>query len=762
MNMKKILFLLGFCITIQLSVKSQEAFRDLVFSARLDTIQQPHVLSTPSDARGVAGLTLSEDRLYVSVSVNGLTGPILNAHIHDGKPGISGGAVYPLGDFIIGNKIKGFIENIDLSSGELEKFIKGEYYINIHTAANPSGEIRGQITLETDIAFTSVLDRSQAGISITPQNHTVTVNSNFFEPSSLTINTGDTVTYKWMEGNHTITSYATTGEDVWDESSNSGSGDFQLVLTEAGEHAYFCKFHESLGMTGLIHVQDEPSGLGTFSLSQDRSTLEVKVLFSGLNNTVSNAHLHWGREGTSGGPAIGVNNLLEGNTFSGELDLTSLDNKEDFIDSLMNEAIYLNVHTSGYPAGELRGQLKPGASLAFDTWLTAEQQVSGTDDATPGSALGLAVVGINALTDSLWIHVLLDSLSGDVSAAHFHNASTGNNGSPVVNFGTMLQGNEIKGWITNGGPELMGENDFYDIFNKLLDGEIYLNVHTILNPGGELRGQVDGTHRSGVVFDICTGQITGEVSDSGHASGTGLVTIGRKGDNLYYQAAVSDLSSGITAAHFHMGATGEDGGVIFPFETDSVISGYWRDDMLTPDIIADFESKDIYMLFHTTLNPGGELRGQAAYGVPCSIDTTIMDTVIVDTVIVDTIIVDTIIVDTVIMDTTFVDTVLVDTTVSDTTDISDTVTTAIRQVLLDLEIYPNPVSDHMRVILPEPILNEGYIEIRNILGQRVYSRKIFANSAELEIDVGALSKGIYILKLPGNDKHLYVSRFLKE
>ena len=199
--MKKITLLLVIFTLISIPLLSQEAFQNLIFSAGLDAAQQPHELAVASEGRGVAGITLADGRPVVNVTVNGLTGPITGAHMHEGKAGSSGGVVYPLSDFISGNKITGVLEDFDLSAAGLEKFLNGEYYINVHTTANPSGEIRGQIMLETDRALTAILDRDQAGIILTPENHIITVKNNFFEPSELTINPGDTVTFRWMQGN---------------------------------------------------------------------------------------------------------------------------------------------------------------------------------------------------------------------------------------------------------------------------------------------------------------------------------------------------------------------------------------------------------------------------------------------------------------------------------------------------------------------------------------------------------------------------------
>jgi plastocyanin len=706
---RQTLLLLVASLLVNIPVVPQEAFRNLIFSAILDTAQITHDLNVPSMGRGVAGLTFVDNKLFVNLTVNGLTGPVTNAHIHVGEEGVAGTVVYPLTDFIDGNKISGVIENINLADGALEKFLNEGYYINVHTQSNSQGEIRGQIRLETDHAFVASIDREQAGVITVPQNHAVEVRNNFFDPSELTINLGDTVTFIWKEGFHTTTSIATSGADAWDAPMDNSNMEYKLVLHSAGEHSYKCSFHA--GMNGVINVMAEPSGLATFNLSQDHNLLEVNVLFSGLYNSVSNAHLHWGSMGVSGSPAIGIMDLREGNTFHGVLDLTTLENQDVFLDSLFKEAIYLNIHTSGYPGGEIRGQLRQGKRLTFDTWLTPGAEVAGTNGSTPASAMGLAAVGINDRTDSIWVSILLDSLSGAATAAHFHLAAAGENGSPVVNLGNMIQGHLIEGWISRDGGEFMGDLGFDEFFGALLEGRIYLNVHTMLNTGGEVRGQVYGMFHSGVVFDICSGQVTGDLQGETRAKGTGLITEGRVHESLHYLAAVTGLSSSLQGSHFHQAAAGQDGDVVHHLDADSVVSGYWMDDSLTPEILEALESAGLYIMFHTSLNSGGEARGQIAYGVQCEVDTT---------------------------------------------------ATAVVSLTNKLSVYPNPVSDIMQMDFNEEIPEDMTLQIRNVLGQSVYRRPVAKGVYEISVDVSFLAKGIYLLEIAENSNTRFVSRFIKK
>ena len=72
----------------------------------------------------------------MNVTVTGLSGPIIAAHIHDGIAGVNGPVIFPL--TFTGNRIQTEITGI--TPDQLAKFFDGSYYINVHTAAHPGGE----------------------------------------------------------------------------------------------------------------------------------------------------------------------------------------------------------------------------------------------------------------------------------------------------------------------------------------------------------------------------------------------------------------------------------------------------------------------------------------------------------------------------------------------------------------------------------------------------------------------------------------------
>jgi hypothetical protein len=76
-----------------------------------------------------------------NVTYSGLSGPAAAAHIHCGAPaGANSGVAYPFPS--PASPITGTGKLTDAQAADLES---GKCYINVHTAANKGGEIRGQL-----------------------------------------------------------------------------------------------------------------------------------------------------------------------------------------------------------------------------------------------------------------------------------------------------------------------------------------------------------------------------------------------------------------------------------------------------------------------------------------------------------------------------------------------------------------------------------------------------------------------------------------
>ena len=131
-------------VVFALSAFPASAASTKIFTALLNGGQETP--PTTSDALGVAFLTFDEKtkNLCYSISFTRLTSTEVAAHVHGpAAPGVSAAILFPLTP-VPGNPKNGCVG--PLATGVIKKALKkGELYLNVHTAQNPNGEIRGQI-----------------------------------------------------------------------------------------------------------------------------------------------------------------------------------------------------------------------------------------------------------------------------------------------------------------------------------------------------------------------------------------------------------------------------------------------------------------------------------------------------------------------------------------------------------------------------------------------------------------------------------------
>jgi hypothetical protein len=100
---------------------------------------------------------------------------------------------------------------------------------------------------------------------------------------------------------------------------------------------------------------------------------------------------------------------------------------------------------------------------------------------------------------------------------------------------------------------------------------------------------------------------------AGNGAGTLDGVYNKDTKTFNYVITYSGMTSTPTAGHFHGGFPNENAGVIFPFagSLQSPISGSWAG-MKQADENRLFGG-GVYVNLHTTLNKGGEIRGQISF-----------------------------------------------------------------------------------------------------------------------------------------------------
>jgi|WetSurMetagenome_2_1015567.scaffolds.fasta_scaffold00939_17 hypothetical protein len=123
------------------------------------------------------------------------------------------------------------------------------------------------------------------------------------------------------------------------------------------------------GGEGVPAVMTDAKGRAAFHLSKDGMSLRYRVWVKKIES-VTAAHIHTGKIGQNGPPIalIKISGSKPG-MFSGTLAkgvitdnelMTSFKGKtlNDLLDAIKSGDTYVNVHTTKYPDGEIRGQLR--------------------------------------------------------------------------------------------------------------------------------------------------------------------------------------------------------------------------------------------------------------------------------------------------------------------------------------------------------------------------------------------------------------------
>ena len=114
------------------------------FTARLSGSQEVPPNTAPGSGMLEATLNTHTRLLTWSVRYSGLSGPVTAAHFHGpAAPGRNAGVALPFSGSLA-SPIEG---EARLGEAQVDDLLAGRWYLNLHTAAHPGGEIRGQLVM---------------------------------------------------------------------------------------------------------------------------------------------------------------------------------------------------------------------------------------------------------------------------------------------------------------------------------------------------------------------------------------------------------------------------------------------------------------------------------------------------------------------------------------------------------------------------------------------------------------------------------------
>jgi hypothetical protein len=337
----------------------------------------------------------------------------------------------------------------------------------------------------------------------------------------------------------------------------------------------------------LSPIQENPVNTGTrafgagrFVIDTDANTVNYRIVFSRLIGTESMAHIHGSATSVPGINAGVLVTLPAGNPKVGVWNFTEA--QQPWI---LNGLCYANIHSSVFPGGEIRGQMVPLNAVLDGAQETPPVTTHGR---------GFATFTVDTAANVLSYYVRYDSLNSGEILAHIH-------------------GNELHGvgaavkfaFPTSGSPKVGTWNYAQADEDALLSGRMYVNIHTTTSPAGEIRGQI-----CPVVVPMAADEEVALVAPAPGSSGFALVSIDTTafGHKLSFDLHVDSLSAPATLSHIHgFAPPGEEAFVLFSINPLPHQIGTWAYGAADE---ASVLGGLTYFNAHTTVNSGGEIRGQ--------------------------------------------------------------------------------------------------------------------------------------------------------
>jgi glucose/arabinose dehydrogenase len=344
------------------------------------------------------------------------------------------------------------------------------------------------------------------------------------------------------------------------------------------------------------------AGLGLGNLMLVGNQLTMNVTYDGLTGVPTMAHIHGpATPGQNAGILVDLAPFNGGSfgtagMFSGTAVLTPTQ-----LAALIDGLTYINIHTPGYGAGEIRGQIVAQATaVPFTALLSglAERPTPLTNSATGTGSFSLE-------GHLLTFNIQYSGLSAAASGAHIHGPANTTASSGVLIDLAPFNGGAFGTSGTISGTVLLNTAQR----NAVLSGLTYVNFHTANNPSGELRGQIALVAMTAALSG--NNERTTPVSTPGAGSGTFALIRNQLAVAVTYQG----LLSSATASHIH-GPAGftANGSVLVDlapfngggFDASGQLSGIAE---LPYAALLNVIDGQTYVNFHTTNNPSGEIRG---------------------------------------------------------------------------------------------------------------------------------------------------------
>lgn len=216
------------------------------------------------------------------------------------------------------------------------------------------------------------------------------------------------------------------------------------------------------------------TGSAELQLHSD-NTLSYHIMISNLaaGDAITAGHLHTGDAITNGSVILNLNPVFTNGMATGVVTV----DRQSLVDSIKSGAVYINLHTTLFPAGLIRGQLDKTIDFAMDVAMT------GANENPPVSTTATGLTLFRLTSDkTLYYKMSVSDLESDdaLTAGHIHTGAAGTNGSVIIGLAASADDFGI------GKMKVLTDAEIANVKNDV----IYVNAHSVKHAGGIIRGQI--------------------------------------------------------------------------------------------------------------------------------------------------------------------------------------------------------------------------------------------------------------------------------
>ena len=136
------LLVIGACGVVPATSTSASTSTSAAVTAQLSGASEVPAVVTGASGMLEGNFSASSNLLTWKITYSGLSGPATGAHFHGpAMAGQNAGVVLPMSP-PLDSPMTG---SATLTPSQAADLVAGKWYVNLHTAANPNGEVRGQV-----------------------------------------------------------------------------------------------------------------------------------------------------------------------------------------------------------------------------------------------------------------------------------------------------------------------------------------------------------------------------------------------------------------------------------------------------------------------------------------------------------------------------------------------------------------------------------------------------------------------------------------